>query len=257
MKKPIKIVLVVLLVLVGLAAVNFAPMLSKRVPGMEAIVHRGTTVHARPDDRQDARRVAERIADAAAGVREAFQATDTRPIDVILYPNQAALHRKTIGLVGVLLPDWYIGGNTPDSVLIVSPSRPGSAHTRESVEQAAVHEYVHVLTDRRNQALGYWLKEGIALYLAEQVPDASSVAAAADITWAEFSQPNALQFAQVGGYQLAHTLIEYIRDRHGWDAVLGLTEPEATHEAVLGQSRHELFDAWKAWLEETYGQQSA
>jgi hypothetical protein len=252
MKRVLRIGLIFVVVVVALAAINFAPMLSPRVPGMQTFTVAGIDVHARPADAENAERIARRIAGASASVREAFAATDSEPIDVILYPDQWALHRKTIGLAGALLPAWYIGGNTNDTVLIVSPSQPGPEHSRESVEQAAVHEYVHVLTDRRNKALGYWMKEGVALYLAEQVPQPSAVAAAADLSWSEFANPNAIQFAEVGGYQLAWTLIEYLEAAYGWDAVLALTQPGATHRDVLGIEERALFAQWMSWVKKSY-----
>ena len=156
--------------------------------------------------------------------------------------------RPDIGLAGVFLPDWFIGDNTREYVLITSPAAPGPAHSRESVEQAAVHEYVHVLTDRRNKKLGYWFKEGIALYLAEQKPSRDSLRAVSHITWEEYSRPNALQFARVGGYSLAYTLIEYIIEEHGWEAVIQLVEPGAASTSILGYGERELFERWKAWL---------
>ena len=158
--------------------------------------------------------------------------------------DRAALKRKTLGLAGHFLPDWFIGRNTRDYVLITSPASPGPEHTRESVIQAAVHEYVHVLTDRRNPRLGYWLKEGIALYLADQRPEIQAIRATRDITLAEFSSPNAIQFANVGGYTLAYTLIAYLDEAYGWESVIALTAPGATYESVLGKDARSVFEEW-------------
>jgi len=133
-------------------------------------------------------------------------------------------------------------------VLITTPGKPGPAHSRESVEQAAVHEYVHVLTDRINKGLGYWLKEGIALYLAGQKPSIDSVHRYAAIPWEEYSRPNELQFAEVGGYTLAYTLVQYITEQYGWEAVVSLLPSGASIEQSLGLSPRGLFDEWKAWI---------
>jgi len=133
-------------------------------------------------------------------------------------------------------------------VLITSPANPGPSHSRESIEQAAVHEYVHVLTDRINKSLGYWLKEGIALYLAGQQPSPDSVRGYASIRWEEYSRPSALQFAEVGGYTLAYTLVQYITEHYGWEAIVRLIPANADMEEILGVGPHRLFDEWKAWL---------
>jgi hypothetical protein len=147
-----------------------------------------------------------------------------------------------------MLPDWFIGDNTRRYVLITSPAAPGPAHSRESIERAAVHEYVHVVTDRRNKELGYWLKEGFALYLAGQKPAREELRARSGISFEEFSRPSALQFAEVGGYQLAYGLIDYLTATYGWERAVALIESGATYQSVLGIDERQLFDAWKEHL---------
>ena len=125
----------------------------------------------------------------------------------------------------------------------------GPEHTYESVVQAAVNEYVHVLTYRLNRKLDYWLLEGLAAYLAEQIPDDAVVRSAAEsITYEQFSSTNAIQFANVGGYALAYTLISYLKRTYGWDQVMALAVPGATYETVLGLSKHKMFDAWRVHI---------
>ncbi len=248
MKRPLKIAVRALIVIALAALVNFAPMASLGMPGMKEYRSHGMRVLAMPGDQADAERLAARIERQAGAVAQALGMADTAGIGIIVYPSRKDLHRKTIGFAGAFLPDWFIGDNTREWVLISSPSNPGPAHSRESIEQAAVHEYVHVLTDRVNKSLGYWLKEGIALYLAGQEPSVESIRSYADLRWEEYSKPNALQFADVGGYTLAHALIQYIIERYGWDAVVSLVPAGASTESILGLSPRALFDEWKSWL---------
>jgi hypothetical protein len=209
----------------------------------------GMTVYAVPDDHAEVERIAGRIAEQGAAIASAIAPEDTAGISVIIYPGNGALHRKKVGLAGALLPDWYIGDNTRNYVLITSPANPGSMHDRESVERAAVHEYVHVLTDRVNHRLDHWLKEGIALYLAEQTPDLGAIRSMRDLTWEEYSRGGPIHFANVGGYTLAYTLIHYVDQNYGWDSVVALLDRDATWESVLGISERELFDDWTAALQ--------
>lgn len=247
MKAVLRIVLIVFASVAVLVAINFAPMVSLKTPAMREYTAHGLTVWAAPTDVDEVEPLAARVASQSAAVVEALDGVDASGVEIIVYPNRDALKRKTFGLAGMLmLPDWFIGRNTTDYVLIASPGEPGPAHTRESIVQASVHEYVHVMTDRRHREMGYWMKEGIALYLAGQVPDESAVRRHSDLTWAEFSSPNAMQFAEVGGYTLAYTMIEYLIDRYGWDAVVGLVDPQASYESVLGVTERELFDEWIA-----------
>lgn len=235
-------------VVAGIGLLNFSPMISPNTPGMNMYEAEGITVYAVEADKDEVPRMAGRIADSRERVISSLGDADAEGIDVIIYPNAWALKRKTIGFAGVLLPAWYIGKNTNDSVLIVSPENPGPAHTRESVEQAAVHEFVHVLTDRQHKKMGYWLKEGFALYLAQQKPDLSAVRSHRDITYEEFNTPNAMQFANVGGYSLAYKMMEYLEEEYGWEQVLGFLTPGATYEDVTGKAKPEFFAEWKNWL---------
>jgi len=239
----------VVVAIIGLVVgVNFLPRVSLGMPGMNEYTFSGMRVLAKPADQADAERLAARIHDQAGTVAEALGSKDTSGIGVIVYPSHKDLHRKTIGLVGAFLPDWFIGDNTRDWVLITSPGNPGPSHSRESIEQAAVHEYVHVLTDRVNKNLGYWFKEGIALFLADQVPSPDSIRSYRDIGWEDYSNPNALQFAEVGGYTLAYTLIAYIEESYGWNTVVGLVSNDTDLEQILGIGQRQLFDDWKGWL---------
>lgn len=249
MRPTLHLALRVLAVFTLAALVNFAPMTALGMPGMKKYNFYGIHVLAKPADKADAERIAARIARQAGAVAEALGMADNAGIGIIVYPSRKDLHRKTIGFAGAFLPDWFIGDNTRDWVLITSPANPGPAHSRESIEQAAVHEYVHVLTDRINKGLGYWLKEGIALYLADQKPSLDSVYAYTSIRWEDYSRPNALQFAEVGGYTLAYTLVQYITERYGWEAVIRLVPAGASMVEILGVSPRMLFDEWKAWLD--------
>jgi hypothetical protein len=246
-KKAIRVVLIVAGSLAALAAINFAPMVSLKVPGMHRYTASGITVHAMPKDAVEVEVVAARIAERSAAIVQALGGGSQDQVGLIIYPSRKALHRKTIGFAGAFLPDWFIGDNTKRYVLITSPGAPGPSHSRESITQAAVHEYVHVITDRANHDLGYWLKEGIALYLADQRPQPEMILAHADITYAEFAAPSALQFAAVGGYALAYTLVEYLTVVYGWDRVVQLSLPGATYQSVLGVPEKTLFEQWRAW----------
>lgn len=250
MKKRSKIALLVLGGVAGTLALNCLPMVSLKTPGMERFSAHGIELFAEPQDREEALQLARRIDSQSRAIVEALEIESSNDFGVIVYPGRKALHRKTIGLAGmVLLPDWFIGDNTREYVLITSPAVPGPSHSRESIEQAAVHEYVHLLTDRRNKALGYWLKEGFALYLAEQRPDSAALRQHRDITWEEFSRPSALQFAEVGGYSLAYNMMEHLVERYGWDRVVMLTAPGENWESVLGVSKRTVFEEWKRGLE--------
>jgi hypothetical protein len=250
MKRRWKMTFTIVGLLMVLAAANFTPMISLKTPGMEEHQMSGITTYSVPEDQQAAGAIAERIGMSQERVLQAMGDIDAEGIRVIVYPNQNALKRKTLGVVGMLvLPNWFIGRNTTNAVLITSPESPGPQHTYETVVQAAVHEYVHVLTYRLNRQLDYWLLEGLAVYLAEQVPSGDVVRESArNLSFDEFDETNAIKFANVGGYALAYNLVAYLEQTYGWDQVMALAAPGATYESVLGVTKREVFDAWRSGI---------
>jgi hypothetical protein len=244
--KGLKITAIILSGIIVLAAINFSPMVRQMSVGMKKHQISGVTVFAVDDDLQEAADIVERINTSRDKLSRALAMADIDDVRIYVYPNQKILHIKTIGLAGLLLPDWYIGKNRSNAVLITSPANPGPAHSYESVVQAAVHEYVHVLTDSRNKDMSYWHKEAFALYLAEQVPDATALASHRDITFQEFSTGNAMEFAHCGGYNLAYHYIEYLKERYGWERVLELLDPNKSADDIFGRSLKQVFTEWKA-----------
>lgn len=244
-----KIIAKVAIALLLTGVINSLPLASKKTPSMEKHEYPGLILYAEPKDSSEVERIARRLILCRERVATALKTKDPQTVNVYIYPDHKTLHRKTLGILGIFLPDWYIGKNGTDHILITSPGAPGPSHSRESVEQAVVHEFVHLLTDRRNKKMTYWLKEGFALYLAEQKPEASSVTAHRDITYGEFADTNAIRFANSGGYYLAYSLIEFLDEQYGWERTLGFLEPQSDTESVLGVGEKELFRQWKAWLE--------
>ncbi len=236
--------------LLALAAANFIPMVSLRTPGMEEHESSGITTYAAPGDWEAAEAIAERVSTSQERVLQAMGDINADGISIIVYPSRNALKRKTLGVVGMLvLPNWFIGRNTRDAVLIASPEDSGPQHSYESIVQAAVHEYVHVLTYRLNRGLDYWLLEGLAVYLAEQVPSDDDVRESARrLSFDEFEETNAIRFANVGGYALAYNLVAYLEETYGWDQVMALAAHGATYESVLGEGKRGVFDAWRAHI---------
>ena len=248
MAKLMKIVLWTTGSLVLLGLINFSPLISLKTVKMKEYSYEGITVFAEEKDSDNAEVLAKKINDKRNKIVDALGYSEEQSIGVIIYSNRKVLHRKTIGFARVFLPDWYIGKNTKDFVLITSPSNPGPQHNRESIEKAAIHEYVHAMTDRKNKMMGYWLKEGFALYLAEQTPDMAAVWNFSDITYKEYKTENPLEFANTGGYYLAYIYMQYLDNKFGWDKILGFLDPEKTFEDVLGIKEEEVFAQWKSEL---------
>ncbi len=90
----------------------------------------GITVFAEKRDYANAERVVGDIYRSSHRIHDALGIQEAQNIDLYIYPDRKALHRKTIGFVGWILPDWYTGRNSSDSVGITSPSEPGPGPER-------------------------------------------------------------------------------------------------------------------------------
>lgn len=248
MKKVLKVVCIIFGVIILLALINFLPLMNLKTRKMQSFIIDGIHVYAQQKDYANGLRIVRNIKESSSKVHDALGIEEDQDIDIYIYPDRKALHRKTIGFAGWFLPDWYIGRNNSESVFITSPSEPGPQHTRESIEKAAVHEYVHVMTDRQNKQMSYWMKEAFALYLADQAPQLSSIRESSDITFTEYKTKNPIEFANVGGYSLSFTYMEYLIEDIGWNRVLGFLDPEKTFEEITGYKEELIFQQWKIWL---------
>lgn len=111
-----------------------------------------------------------------------------------------------------------------------------------------VHAYVSVL----NPHIKLWLKEGLALYLSNGEPFYKSNLQYLDIpTYSDIQTKNPIKFSNMGGYDLAHTYIEYLDVTYGWDKVLELKKTE-DYNKVFGISEEEIYSRWIEYLENYY-----
>lgn len=248
MKKLLKVVCIGFISVIALGLINFIPLTNLKTRKMQSFVIDGIHVYAEQKDFVNGLRIVSKIKESRSQVHDALGIEESQAIDIYIYPDRKALHRKTIGFAGWFLPDWYIGRNNSKSVFITSPSQHGPQHTRESIEKAAVHEYIHVMTDRQNRQMGYWMKEAFALYLADQVPQLSSIRENSDITFTEYKTQNPIEFANIGGYSLSYTYMKFLIEDIGWDKVLGFLIPNKTFEEITGKKEEVFFQQWKSWL---------
>ncbi len=92
-------------------------------------------------------------------------------INIYIYDDQRIMQTKKYGFIALALNlDWYIGDNIGTDVLLTSPARPGKVHTYDENKNAVLHELVHAYNSVINPKMSYWLDNGIATYLSEQVP---------------------------------------------------------------------------------------
>lgn len=134
----------------------------------------------------------------------------------------------------------------------VIPTNPGKVHNYDTIKSAVSHEMVHAYVSVLNPHIKLWLKEGLALYLSNGEPFYKSNLQYLDIpTYSDIQTKNPIKFSNMGGYDLAHTYIEYLDVTYGWDKVLELKKTE-DYNKVFGISEEEIYSRWIEYLENYY-----
>lgn len=229
-----------------LAAVEVYPLIWKATPGMTVSEFEGFRVSYVPADETGARAVARALAASRDRVMAALEPGELRPVAVYVYHARKDMQARRYGAVSRLFSlDWWIGDNTKDAVLIVNPGPPG-APGHDHIVTAAVHEFVHVVTDRLDPRTSKWLKEGLACYVAGQAPSASFAGEAGPPAFALLAASNPVAFAKAGGYQHSFLYVEFLAGRYGWPSVRDLLLRGEDYEAVLGKSRRAVYEEWIA-----------
>ncbi len=250
MKKGRKALLAITVMAAVLAGIEIYPLAVMRTPGMTESIIEGFRVHYLPGDEAGARAVALAVGRARARLADRFGGLGGRPVSIYVYHSRADLHARRYGTVGRFPAlDWWIGDNTRNAVLIINPVGPPG---HDTIVTAAVHEYVHVMTDRMYPRTRKWLKEGLACYLAGQGPNGHLVLRAGLPSFDLLTMNDPIKFAGSGGYQFSYTYVEFLADRYGWDAIRSLLLSQEDYQAVLKKDRREVYREWLGVLSAKY-----
>lgn len=251
MKKKIsfiKIGLGIVLMLILLAIVNFVPTWNLKTSGMHEI--EGKWINVFYETERDAAQDVFKHADAEAeklAAKLCFY--EKQNINVYIYDSQNTMQRKKYGFIGPLLGlDWYIGDNIGQNVILTSPANPGKVHDYDNNKYAALHEIVHGYVSVLNPKVQLWLTEGTALYLSNGAPFYKEYLKNMNIpSYAETKTNNPITFAEMGGYALAHTYIEYIEVTYGWESVLDIIKTN-NYQEVFGKTQEDIYLEWIEYL---------
>jgi hypothetical protein len=178
-------------------------------------------------------------------------------IDVFIYPELKAFH-TAINYPDA--PDWAVGAASKNELKMVSPLNPGNAHTYESLMKAIVHELAHtvVLNFRKQGPVGLpnWLNEGYAYYEAKQLTNAQRTLVHNQLlnnkipSWNELEKADTVQFADINGYPISATIIEFLVGSYGLDKLKQfIIEPESV-EKIYDMSQEDLERLWLEYLKQ-------
>lgn len=180
-----------------------------------------------------------------------MQTSFNSKIDVFIYPDLKAFHSAISYLDA---PDWVVGAASKNELKMVSPLKPGSVHTYESLMKAIVHELTHtvVLNFRKQGLVGLpnWLNEGYAYYEAKQLDKSQREIVLYQLfnnkiaSWNEIEQANIAQFGDIYGYPISATIIEFLVEFYGLDKLKQfIIDPERV-EKIYNVSKKDLEGLW-------------
>jgi hypothetical protein len=221
--------------------IQFVPLLSRSTVFMRKYTNNTTTYFY--ENINDYEAISKTFKDRRKEVENELSIKNAKKLRIYIYKNVFEFHEKCMGgILGLLMPEWAIGTNTKDSILITSPLNPGNANTYDSIISSCVHEYIHVLTDAINPHLSIWLKEGIATYFAGQKPNGIQKMR---YKYGDFTIRNSTRFGNIGGYQASYSFVEYLINKYGKDKLLQLIINSENYSDVYGKLGITIFDEWK------------
>lgn len=176
-------------------------------------------------------------------------------VDVYVYPNvkdfdDAINYPKA--------PLWIAGISDGHSIQMVSPHH-HPEHDYQGMIKCAVHEFTHVATASINHDLDSiprWLRDGLAYLEADQITssdknDVTLLVKRHNIpTLTELSDDT--KFADIDGYQLAPTAVQFIIDKYGWNKLNEYIKSPDQMETIFNVTLQDFQSQWYDYLNTKY-----
>jgi hypothetical protein len=249
-RKLLKIFLISLCGLIVGILLTFTPtLMSLETTGMSSFVGEHVTVFFEQEEAA-AIEVFELLESESQRIAETLGFSAPRNINIFIYDNQSSMQIRGLGLLVLLLSvDWFVGASIGADVIMVSPANPGNVHDWDTIMQVSVHELVHAYNYLLNSNMRLWVNEGLATYLSNMNPWEWGFRAENIPTMQQMRTSNPLTFANIEGYQLSFTYIEYLHQTFGWESVLTLARTNDFMEA-FGLNESDIYYGWVDWLNE-------
>ena len=182
-----------------------------------------------------------------------LQLTISYKIIIHIYPTLQEFH-NAIGQPNA--PDWLVGTAFFD-VFVVSPQNPGPAHSyNEMMNNVLVHEFTHVCTYKINSSLPIWLSEGFALFEAGPYYSKASVVSSYNsigkIPTLDDLSYNFDNFVKFGGYPFSLTIVHFIAENYGMDAMRKLIHYPNNFSVFEGLTKSGFQDKWFEYVKKNY-----
>lgn len=250
MKKKIKILLIVFVSIAAIILLNFIPTLYLKSKGMKEIQKEHFVIYYEKQDENAALDISSRLQKGYDMISKSIDISPDYKTQVYIYPNLSELHMKKYGLLGRIVgPEWYIGDNIKNKVIIVSPNSPGREHNYDDTADAALHEYVHTLMWSINPKLSKFLNEGMAGYVSGNAkPDFKFNTIP---SYEDTKITNPITFGNKGMYPISYTYIEFLDKKYGMQEVMQLIKSQ-DYDKTFGKSESEIYKDWIQFYKSNY-----
>jgi len=251
MRKTAKALLFIVMALVLMSVVAFLPTFQLKTSKMITKETDNFVFYYEKQDENAVQDMADIMNEYYKNVNSALNFNPTKKAEIYVYPDLKVLHTKKYGYLGRIFgPEWYIGDNVKDKVIVVSPLNPGPKHDYNSVVQTVVHEYVHTVVYQINKKTPKLINEGLAGYLSgnakpnyplENVPDMKDI-----------KTNNPIKFGNIGLYGFSYTYIEFIDKNYSMSKVVDLVKNPSAYEEIFGVSEEDIYLQWAQYVKDNY-----
>lgn len=246
MRKSIKILLKGVGYLIAILLLAFIPTLNLKNKTMVNIEKDHFTIYYERQDENAAYDISDRLQKGYELISKEINISPNYKTQVYIYKSLSELHMKKYGVLGRIFgPEWYIGDNIKNKVIIVSPNDPGKQHTYDEVADAALHEYVHTLMWNINPKLSKFLNEGMAGFISGNSKPGYKFDTIP--TYEATKIENPIKFGDSGMYSASYTYIEFLNKTYGMQKVMELVKNQ-DYEKTFGKSDKEIYEEWVQFL---------
>lgn len=226
-----------------------APAAGESAPEFTVEVRAGIfTVRGVDGSEQEVGDVAHALQAQASHIRETLDMDYQLPVTVELFPDQSSLDRFGMN------PEMqgYYAYSGEGRIQMVSPRNPLPRYDQGYSMRIgiALHEFVHLVNDAIDPGMPAWLDEGVAVYAAPH-----------DLY--DYACKHAFHFEQVPPFEqleqsyndvpaadlFAYTAVAYIAGEYSPQALNQLLRSPDKMEEILGISKTEFEQGWRAYLE--------
>jgi purine nucleosidase len=187
---------------------------------------------------------------------ENFKHTYSTKINLYVFPSVQD-HHNAIGEPSA--EDWLVNKCITDthSIFTVSPNNPGTHHSAQSILDLNIVGLTQLfIEDTYTNPKPRWFSLGIGLWFAKWVSTTALKALAQDHTiipeLQQIGAPSEKLDSQMILQACSYSIIEYIHQKWGWDAILALLADYSSFEKILGSSQETFRDQWIEYLDSNY-----